>query len=258
MRSIKFVFYGLLFFVFNTQAEDATVNGSTDTVVASPDTVAVNDALFSIWTSEAELGFVQTTGNTETESLNLKLAVDNKRKNWEHSLKLASMRSSDSLGTTAERYLVLIKSQYILNESSYLFDRLQYENDRFSGYDYQASEVIGYGRHLVTNDIFKLSAEIGMGVRQNALENGATQSEAIVVIASDFEWKISPSATLSEDLTIDIGDDRTISKSITALTTKINSSLSSKITYTVRNASEVPVGTKKTDTELAATLVYTF
>jgi len=259
---IKLMFHGLcfslLFFSLNTQAADVKPEDTVSSVVASPDKVAANDALFSIWTSEMELGFVQTTGNTETESLNLKFAVDNKRKNWEHSLKLASVKSSDSMGATAERYFVLVKSQYMLNETSYLFDRLQYEDDRFSGYDYQASEVIGYGRHLVSNDTFKMNAEIGVGVRQNAVENTATQSEGIMVIASDLDWVISKSASLSEDLTIDIGDDRTISKSVTALTTKINSSLSSKITYTVRKASEVPVGTKKTDTELAATLVYTF
>jgi len=168
VRSVKFIFYGLLFFTFNTQAEDVKVGGSANAVVANPDTIAANDALFSIWTSAAELGFVQTTGNTETESLNFKLAVDNKRKNWEHSFKLESVRSSDSMGTTAERYLILVKSEYRLNESAYLFDRLQYENDRFSGYDYQTSEVIGYGRHLVRNDAFKMSAEIGVGVRQNA------------------------------------------------------------------------------------------
>ncbi len=263
MRSIKFIFYSLLFFSLNTQAEDVKVEDVANplipgSVVASSNTIAANDGLFSIWSSEAELGFVQTTGNTETESLNLKFAIDNKRKSWEHSLKLAAVKSSDGVGTTSERYLILVKSQYMLSESSYLFDRLQYEDDRFSGYDYQASEVIGYGRHLVSSDTFKMNAELGVGARQNAFENAATQTEGIVIIATDFEWMISKSASLTEDLTIDIGDDRTISKSVTALTTKINSSLSSKITYTVKHASEVPVGTENTDTELAATLVYTF
>ncbi len=258
MRSIKFGVFIVLFFSLTAKAEEAKINTLAAPVVASQDTVAVNDTLFSSWESAAELGFVQTTGNTETESINFKFSVDNKRKDWEHSLKFALVKSSDSVGTTAERYFILIKSQYTLSELSYVFDRLQYEDDRFSGYDYQASEVIGYGRHLVTGDKFNLNAEVGVGVRQNALENSRTQSEGIVIIASDFDWKISKSASLTEDLTIDIGDARTISKSVTALITKINSSLSSKITYTVRNASDVPIGTKKTDTELAATLVYTF
>ncbi len=257
--------YGFIFLLFtlNLSAAETKDRIADKEVTAAEVTIdtehtAVNEPLFSHWTSEAELGFVQTTGNTETESLNFKFALDNKRKDWEHSLKLESSRNADSTGTTAERYLLLLKSQYTLTKLSYLFGRLQYEDDRFSGYNYQASEIIGYGRRLVKTDELKINAELGAGMRQNDFENGKTESEKLAVAAADLDWKISKSANLTEELSIEIGEDRTISKSVTGLKTKINSSLSSKVSYTVKHASEVPVGTKKTDTELAVTLVYTF
>ncbi len=258
MRSINLLFFSLWFFSFNTQAEDVKVDASASPVVVTSDSVKKDQSVISIWASNIELGFVQTTGNTETESLNFRFAIDNKRQNWEHSLKLASVKNSDNMGTTAERYFIALKSEYKLNMFSYLFGRVQYEDDRFSGYNYQASEVVGYGRKLLNKENIKFNTEIGIGIRQNSFESGLMQTENIVVIAGDLGWTISESALLKEDLTIDIGEYRTISKSVTGLQTKINSSLSSKISYTVRHASEVPTGTKKTDTELAITLVYTF
>ena len=45
---------------------------------------------------------------------------------------------------------------------------------------------------------------------------------------------------------------------MTALTAKVNTSLALKVSLTIKNNSEVPVGTEKTDTETAVTLVYSF
>jgi len=252
VTGIKFGVIYILFLVvtFSVRADDEKVNGEKG--------ISNDSKIISIWTSEAELGFIQTTGNTETESLNLKFSITNKRQNWENKLKFEASRNADNMGTTAERYFWSFKSRYTLTELSYLFGRIQYEDDRFSGYNYQASEVLGHGWHLVKSDELKINAELGAGIRQNNFEDGTKTSENIIVIASDLHWIISPSAILSEDLSIEIGDDRTINKSVTALKMKINSSLSSKISYTIKHASVVPIGTEKTDTELAVTLVYAF
>ncbi len=219
---------------------------------------AANKMLASIWSSDAELGFVKTTGNTTTEALHLKFAVNHKRGDWEQELKMVSAKNSDSTGITAKRYLVSLKSQYVLSQMSYLFAKLKYQDDRFSGYKYQASEVAGYGRKLVSNSRFKLNVEAGMGIRQNKFDNGIFEKENVVLLASDLDWSISKTASLTEEISVEMGEKRTLSKFVTALKTQINNSLSSKITYTVRIASEAPLGTKKTDTELAVTLVYAF
>ena len=242
----------------NANAAEVKQNESARTVVVPTDRVAANEADFSSWSSEAELGYVKTTGNTETESLNFKSAAEYKRTDWVHTLKFETAHNSDNNGTTAEKYLLFLKTKYSISERSYLFGRVQYEDDRFSGYNYQASEVLGYGRKLIKTDELKVNAEVGAGVRQNDLEIGEDTSEGIIVFAGDIDWKINAFANLKEELTIEVGEDRTITKSVTSLKNKLNSLLSSKITYTVKHASEVPVGTKKTDTELAVTLVYAF
>jgi len=210
------------------------------------------------WKAEAELGFVKTTGNTQTESLNAKARVSNERQFWKHELRFETVRNEDSDRVTAERYFLNAKTSYKLNLVSYVFGRAQYEDDRFSGYDYQASLVGGYGYHIYDTEELKWNAELGGGMRENKFEDGTSETEAIISLATDVNWKISSSANLLQELTIDSGDKRTISRSVTALSTKINSSLSSKISYTVKHNSKVPSGTKKTDTETAITLVYAF
>jgi putative salt-induced outer membrane protein len=76
--------------------------------------------------------------------------------------------------------------------------------------------------------------------------------------AGDFEWKISKSATFIQELSSDIGEDKTITRSLTALTTKINSYLSSKIAYQLKHTSDVPPGIERTDTELTFTLLFKY
>lgn len=211
----------------------------------------------STWKAEAEAGYVKTTGNTETESTNIKARADNERKNWKHSLRFETVRNSDTSGTTAEKYFYSAKTAYNINIHSYAFARLQYEDDRFSGYDYQASAVLGYGYHLYNTDEFKWDIEIGAGIRENKLDDGTSTSEGLVYLGTELGWQISKSARFTEEINIEAGEDRTISKSITGLKTQINSKLASKITYTVKHNSEVPAGKKKTDTELGVSLVFT-
>jgi putative salt-induced outer membrane protein len=76
--------------------------------------------------------------------------------------------------------------------------------------------------------------------------------------AGHYTWNITEHSKFSEDLTIEAGEDVTVTKSVTGLSAKINSSLATKLTYTVKNTSKVPAGVKKTDTEFAVTLVYGF
>lgn len=218
-------------------------------VIASPD---------SEWKGEVELGIVVTTGNTETENYNAKAKAVNERDKWKHTATFEGLSSSDDVSRTAERYFVSGKSAYKINNKSYIFGLVSYDDDNFGGYDYRTAETIGYGRNIIKKDELTLDLEAGVGARQTKLDDGTSNDEMIGRLAGELDWKISDSASLSEDLSFDIGEDQTISKSVTGLKAQINGSLSSKITYTVKNTSDVPVGVEETDTETAVTLVYSF
>lgn len=212
----------------------------------------------SLWKASAELGYVATSGNTSTETLNAKGAVSTDRKNWRHKAEITALKSEDAINTTAEKYTFFAQSDYKLTSPNFLFGNVNYENDKFSGFQYQVTETIGYGRRVVDNERVSLDLEIGPGARQVKLDTGETASEGIVRGAAKLYWNVSETSKFSEVLTVEAGEDVSISKSVTSLSSKINGSLSMKITYTYKLTSEVPLGVDDTDTETAVTLVYNF
>lgn len=212
----------------------------------------------STWSGEAELGLVTTSGNTETTTSNFKSKLENEREKWHHLLKLETLHASNKDTNTAERYLLTGKSNYKINADSYAFGRINYEDDRFSGFEYRASETIGYGRHLIKNATLKLDVEGGPGARQSKPDNGSSDSKGIFYLSGNLKWNVSETSVFTEELYTESGSDATITKSVTGLKTQINGDLSMKVTYTAKHTSKVPAGVEKTDTETAVTLVYSF
>lgn len=227
-------------------------------ILIAANSYAETDTNDGTWKGNVELGIVNTTGNTETETINLKAKAATETEMWRHTLTYESLKSSDQGVTTAERYAVNGQSDYKLDKKNFFFAMINYENDRFSGYDYRITEAIGYGRRVVDKPNLTLDLEIGPGARQSKLETGKTENETMVRGAGKLNWKISKTSTFTEDLSVDAGEDSTVTKSVSALSAQINGSLATKITYTVKNISDVPPGVEKTDTELAVTLVYNF
>jgi putative salt-induced outer membrane protein len=223
-------------------------------------TPAMAETAAESWKGSAELGYVTTGGNTETESLNAKAKGEMDRENWRHTLVLEALKSSDQGATTAERYVATAQSNYKLGKSkkNFFFILLSYEEDRFSGYDHRTAEAVGFGRRVLETPTLLLDLEVGPGARQSKLDSGDTENETMVRGAAKLAWKVSDTSDFTEDLSSDVGEEVTITKSVTALTAKVNSSLATRLTYTIKNTSKVPAGFEKTDTETAVTLVYSF
>ena len=217
----------------------------------------------SPWTSAAELGFIRTTGNTETQTTALKVDVAYEVDKWRHTghAEGYGTSSEDDTGknvVSAERYELSGKSDYKFNEHDYVFGLVKLKDDRFSGFEYENTVAAGYGRKVIKQENMELDLEIGPGVRFFKVDDGESDSEALLRLAGKYWWKITANSKFTQDIIVDIGEDITSTESITGIQANINSSLALKFTYTIRNKSEVPVATEKTDTEAAMTLVYTF
>jgi putative salt-induced outer membrane protein len=225
---------------------------------ASPAAAQGEEQPKSVWNGEAELGLLVTSGNTDTQTLNARLTIDNTRPKWEHQFRLEAVRTEDSSAITAERYTAFTRSRYLLSQVDYLFGNLRYEDDRFAGYDQRTTEVAGYGRKFYNSDAFKLSAEVGAGARQTDYTTGEQVDEAIVRLGTDLFVALSETSSFKETLFVESGDSNTYTESTSELKLKVNSSLAMKLTLTVKDNSDPPVGNKHTDTETAVTLVYDF
>jgi len=210
------------------------------------------------WTGEAELGFVSTSGNTETKTVNAKGKISIEISSWRYISELSALKSSNRISTTTEKYGLSGQSDYKFSEYDYFFASLRYEDDRFSGYDYRISEAVGYGRRVIENAKMTLDLELGPGARQSKFDSGVRSKEALLRGAFRFAWTISRASKFEEIITVDAGEDVTITKSVTGLTNQIVGSLAMKISHTVNHTSKVPAGKEKTDSETGVTLVYSF
>ncbi|MDH3410022.1 MAG: DUF481 domain-containing protein, partial [Gammaproteobacteria bacterium] len=133
----------------------------------------------SPWAGKATLGYLATSGNTENSNLNSGFEISYSASEWKHLFGAAAIFATQDDATTAEAYEAAWKSERSFSESNYLFGQLNWRKDRFSGYDTQFSQTVGYGRRLIDTDRHKLNAEIGGGARQSDLADGTEESETI-------------------------------------------------------------------------------
>lgn len=214
----------------------------------------------SPWSGKATLGYLATSGNTENTSLNAGFEVGYTTGNWYHRLKGKAINASQQEATTAEAYELGWKSEYSFSETSFLFGRVDWRRDRFSGYEEQISETVGYGRRLLDTEAHTLNVELGVGARQQTLRDALStrQDDFIGRGALDYTWRFSETAEFLQELAVETGGDNTYLESVSAVKATLIGSIALVASYTIKNNSVVPVGTEKTDTFTALSLEYAF
>jgi len=211
-----------------------------------------------IWSGEVELGFVKTGGNTDTQALNGKGKIKQETQKWRNSAAAEAVNIADSGTTTAERYVLSGSTKHKYTARAYAFASAGYENDRFSGFEYQSTEAVGLGYRLLTGPVVILDLEGGPGARQTKENQGDSSNELIAQLGGELDWNVSETAVFNQTLTSEIGDKFTRVKSVSSIKTQVIGRLAMKASLTVRHNSSVPVASKKTDTETALTVVYQF
>jgi len=208
------------------------------------------------WEATAELGFVKTSGNSETETLNAKFDTSTSYSNWKHSLHLETLNSTSNDVSSAEKYLAEGQSDYAISDRTYALGVVTWEKDRFSGFDYQASVALGLGYKIIQEADMELDFELAPGYRVSEFEAGYNEEDTILRAAENFSWKLSETSTLDQMLSSEIGDSNTVTRFGISLTSQVAGALSMKVGYNIKHNSDVAAGADKTDRETSVTLVY--
>lgn len=210
------------------------------------------------WSGKATLGYLATSGNTESSSLNSGFGIAYLVGRWTHGLELKAINTTEEDQTTAEAYSAAWKSEFNLTERDFLFGRVNWRKDRFSGYDQQLSESVGYGRRLIDTGVHFLNAEIGAGARQSELVDGTSESGVIVRAGVNYRWQFAATAAFTQDISTESGEENTYIESVSALKASLIGDLALVVSYTLKNNSEVPAGSENTDRFTAVSLEYAF
>ena len=212
----------------------------------------------SPWSGNVKLGYLGTSGNTESESLNSGFQLNYNPGDWEHQLTAAALYSQESDVTTAEAYDAGWKSARNLSEADFLFGRLDWRKDRFGSIVEQFSQSVGYGRRLIDRDKHQLNGELGIGARQSDLVDGTDESDTIYTGRLTYTWQLSETASFGQAVLVESGSSNTFTESVTDIRARIIGGLALVASYTVRRNSDVLPGTEKTDTRTAISLEYAF
>ena len=211
------------------------------------------------WSGKGTFGGVLARGNTETETINLNVDVENKLDRWTHKAGASMLRTVTGDITSADRWELRGESQYSLTERSYLFGALRYEDDAFTDYSYQATATGGYGYRFITNDTTKLEGQIGAGYRQTELQlTGEQEDDIIARGALNFEHKLTDTALVYDRFLVESGSDNTFVQNQLGIEVKISDTFALGLDYAVRHNTDVLPGTEETDQVLTANLVYGF
>lgn len=206
----------------------------------------------------AELGGFINTGNSET--VGLTGVVDVKRDGflWRQKLRLQA-DYQESLGrTTQERYLAAYDLNYKVDDRAYIYGAAMFESDRFAGFNQRYSLSAGAGYTALDDGGLRLDVELGPAFRHTVLTEDGIESQLAARGKLDFDWRLSPAITFSQDAAAYLQNSNSTITGKTALRAKLFGPFSAQMSYAVNYESMPPVGRKTTDTTTRASLLVDF
>lgn len=211
------------------------------------------------WSGDASAGYLRTTGNTNSTSLNAKANVDWKSAPWENQFTGQGAYASSKGASTAEAYQASDKLSYDLSPNDFVFTSLGYSNDRFAGIVSRFTEAVGYGRHLVRTDRQTLDGSIGAGLsQQRRAEDNHYGDQFVGLFDLAYTLKITDTSQFKQTLHVESGKDNTFINPVSELRFVVIGNIIATLGYDWRHNTSVPPGNVHTDTMTTINFGYTF
>lgn len=211
------------------------------------------------WNGKGTCGGVLSRGNTETETINLKIDVANELDKWVHKAGASMLRTVNENVTAADRWELRGETNYKLADRSYVFGTLRYEDDAFTDFSYQATLAGGYGYRFIATDTTKFEGQVGPGVRRAELRTtGGLQEDIIARGALNYEHMLTATTLIYDRFLVESGSGNTFLQNALGIEVKIAERFALGLDYSVRHNTDVLPGTEETDQVITANLVYGF
>lgn len=153
------------------------------------------------WTSSLGAGLAITSGNTDTQNINIAFGTA-----WDpktiHIFKAEALylRGESDGETQTDKTTSLGRYERTVSERTFLFGELSYLRDPFKSIDYLISPIAGIGHYLLKSETQKLSIDAGAGAAfESSPELGSTSGGAVKA-GESWEWAFSPTSKLTQHL----------------------------------------------------------
>ena len=232
--------------------------------------LALTAPAFAQWTGKAELGFLQSAGNTESASANTKFDLTHEGSRWINNFSVAALYSQNAEFATAERYETRYQADYKINDKLSWFGALRGEQDRFSGFAYQATVSTGATFKVIDSPTTKLDTSLGAGVKRSKSETlvkseagevldrieGEVEDEVVGTLGSNYEHAFTETTKLTNKLLVEFGGENSAVADDITLQVSMTQSLALAVGFGVRYNSDPPPLSESTDTLTTINLVY--
>jgi putative salt-induced outer membrane protein len=220
------------------------------------------------WSGKGEAGLVISSGNTETQTGNAKIEVARQGARWKNAFGFSGLYASDDIGATAQRWEALTQQDYNFSPRTFWFGAGRYEDDRFSGFEYQATLSTGFGRKFIDNDRTQFIGTAGVGykifetrpafdeITGELLQPGERETDAVLRGTLDFSHDLTATTKVLDKFIVESGADNTFLQNDLSLQVKMTEVLALAVGYSVRHNTDPPFGFEKTDTLTTVNLVY--
>ncbi len=247
--------------------------------VAAPENIKKDNEIVT----HTEFGYIETQGNTRTQTFNLESKI---KKGWDKNvlhLLFDGHYASDKSDEIKNAYFIELEYDYKFAENLAFSYLIGYKKDKFSGYDYQFYTGPGIKYKAIKTDKQNLSIEASLLYSSDDIQDtdydsagniieypnpddkttfrtvsGYTDEYAATRAKLVYQWQISTNLKFNQELSYraNLKDtDVYFIFSKTALSTKISDIFSAGINYKVNYSNNPSTGKDYTDRTFTANLI---
>jgi putative salt-induced outer membrane protein YdiY len=211
------------------------------------------------WTGEASLSFVQTTGNTENQTLGAGLKAAWQSAPWKVSIAAAFLRAEAANVETARKTNGALRGEYDFTPRFGAYAQESYLRDRFAGIANQWISEAGGVYKVLVGPVHAVSVSAGLAyTSEERLPPDGDRRFAGATAGISYKWKISSTADFGEDAVFlesfkDSKDWRF--NNAASLSVSMTKVLALKLSHQLSYLHLPATGKKRTDTTLLASIV---
>lgn len=209
-----------------------------------------------------DIGFVNTSGNTELTTINVGDKLELKTGSWAVVQNFGVIYGTNEGETSTSLWRAGLRGDRTISERLSLFVLSEFDRNTFAGIGSRYAESVGLAAKLIRGTRDKLDAELGVGyVWQNADGGGLDQEFGAGRAALMYRHALNAKATFAQSIeflpNLKTSDDLRINAE-TSLTAPLSTGIAMKAGYIIRYDGLPEPGFEKSDRILTTGLQVTF
>ncbi len=220
------------------------------------------DAPPKAWTSSFGAGLAVTSGNTDTQNINVSYTTKyDPKTRFIFKADALYLRGSSNGVKQVDKATADARGEWSLSDRTFTFGEVNYLRDPFKGVSYFVAPLVGAGYKIIKTDTRNLSVDSAAGAEVESVAGIGRTTSGALKAGEDFDWTLSPASKVTQKLTSiwktkDFGD--ALYHFDAGLTTTVAARVELKFAYVYDYKTRPSIGAKKGDSALFAALLVKF